>query len=51
MADYVDTVTAVIMEKDPGLLQEANRRRIDKGQGVSLQQQQCEACSVYIHKF
>ena len=30
MAEYVDSVTAVLMEKDPELLQEANKRRIDK---------------------
>ena len=36
MAEYVDSVTAVLMEHDPALLQEANKRRIDKAQARVL---------------
>ena len=30
MVEYIDEMTAVVMEHDPSLLQEANRRRIEK---------------------
>ena len=36
MTEYVDAVTAVMLEKDPEMLQEANKRRIANATGGSV---------------